>query len=176
MKLRLLLVAALLLSVSTVALAHRAGAAATITPEKIARIRSRCVENQAALNRLHQTDAFLRNDRGNLYRTISDKLMVPLNRRLASNQLDGGALLSITANYNDEYNKFYDQYIQYDNALSKVLEIDCNREPVAFYNALLTARDKRNELSKINQSIKDLVRQYGAAFTDFKTTYDKDHS
>lgn len=170
------MVAALLFGVILVASAHHAGAAATITPEKIARIRSRCVENQAALNRLHQTDAFLRNDRGNLYRTISDKLMVPLNRRLASNQLDGGALLTITADYNDAYTKFYDQYIQYDNALSKVLEIDCTREPVAFYNALLVAREKRNDLSKTNQNIKDLVRQYGTTFTDFKAAYDKEHS
>jgi hypothetical protein len=176
MKFRLFIVAALLLGMSSVVSVHQAGAAATITPEKIARIRSRCVENQAALNRLHQTDAFLRNDRGNLYRTISDKLMVPLNRRLASNQLDGGALLTITADYNSQYNKFYDQYIEYDNSLSKVLGIDCTREPVAFYNALLDAREKRIELSKTNQSIKDLVRQYGTAFTDFKTAYEKDHS
>lgn len=175
MKFRLLLVVSLLIGIGSILVVHQAGAAATITPEMIARIRSRCVENQAALNRLHQTDAFLRNDRGNLYRTISDKLMVPLNRRLASNQLDGGALLTIAADYNDQYNKFYDQYIQYDNSLSKVLEIDCTREPVAFYNALLDARDKRSELSKTNQNIKDLIRQYGAAFTDFKTTYDKEH-
>jgi len=166
----------LLLGACMVMSVREAGAAATITPEKIARIRSHCVENQAALNRLHQTDAFLRNDRGNLYRTISDKLMVPLNRRLASNQLDGGALLTITADYNEAYTKFYDQYIQYDNALSKVLEINCTREPVAFYNALLIAREKRNELSKTNQTIKDLVRQYGATFTDFKAAYDKEHS
>ena len=170
------MVAALLLGAGLFVSAGQAEAAATITPEKMARIRSRGVENQAALNRLHQTDAFLRNDRGNLYRTISDKLMVPLNRRLASNQLDGGALLTITADYNEAYTKFYDQYIQYDNALTKVLEIDCTREPVAFYNALLTAREKRNELSKTNQTIKNLVRQYGTTFTDFKTAYDKEHS
>ncbi len=176
MKFRLLMAVTLLLGACMVMSVREAGAAATITPEKIARIRSHCVENQAALNRLHQTDAFLRNDRGNLYRTISDKLMVPLNRRLASNQLDGGALLTITADYNEAYTKFYDQYIQYDNALSKVLEINCTREPVAFYNALLIAREKRNELSKTNQTIKDLVRQYGATFTDFKAAYDKEHS
>lgn len=177
MKFRVLVAVALLVGVGVVGLSFRhAGAAAVITPEKIARIRAHCVENQAALNRLHQTDAFLRNDRGNLYRTISDKLMVPLNRRLASNQLDGAALLTITAEYNDQYNKFYDQYIQYDNALSKVLGIDCSREPVAFYNALLDARDKRDTLSKTNEAIKDLIRQYGTAFTDFKTVYDKEHS
>lgn len=152
-----------------------AQAAATITPEVIQRIQTRCIENQASLNRLHQTDAFLRNDRGNLYRTIGDKLMVPLNRRLASNQLDGGALLSITSDYNTEYNRFYQAYIDYDNALSKVLETDCNREPVTFYNALLDARQKRIKLSEHNAKIKEYIRSYGVAFTDFKTAHDKEH-
>jgi hypothetical protein len=151
-------------------------AASTVTPEVIERIKNRCVENQAALNRLHQTDAFLRNDRGNLYRTISDKLMVPLNRRLAANQLDGGALLTITSDYNNEYTKFYKTYIDYDNSLSRVLDIDCAREPVSFYNALLETRQKRNSLSESNLKIKELIRRYGTTFTDFKATYDKENS
>lgn len=154
----------------------KSASATTITPEMITRIKAHCVENQATLNRLHQTDAFLRNDRGDLYRTISDKLMVPLNRRLASNQLDGGELLTIAANYNTEYNTFYNAYIDYDNALSKVLDIDCNQQPVAFYNALLDARDKRDDLSKSNLAIKNLVRQYGQAFSSFKANYQKDNS
>ncbi len=150
-------------------------AAATVSPELITRIKTHCIENQATLNRLHQTDAFLRTDRGNLYRTISDKLMIPLNRRLASNKLDGGALLTITADYNTQYNKFYDAYIDYDNSLSKVLKIDCSEQPVAFYNGLLDAREKRAELSKINLQIKEYVRQYGKTFTDLKQSY-KDNS
>lgn len=154
----------------------KAQAAATITPEVITRIKSRCVETQATLNRLHQTDAFLRNDRGNLYRTIGDKLMVPMNRRLASNQLDGGPLLTITSDYNSEYNRFYRAYIDYDNALSAVLETDCSREPVTFYNVLLDAREKRVKLSESNSRIKDYIRQYGATFSTFKTDFDKDNS
>jgi hypothetical protein len=176
MKLRILVLTMLVVGTGSIALqARQADAAATVAPEVIARVRSHCVENLAGLNRLHQTDAFLRNDRGDLYRTISDKLMVPLNRRLASNQLDGGNLITIAANYNTEYGKFYNAYISYDNSLSKLLKIDCDREPVAFYNALLDARTKRAELSKINQSIKDLVRQYGVEFTNFRMNYEKEN-
>src|SRR5690606_27114566 len=86
------------------------GAVTEITPEKIEKIKTNCTQNQASLNRLHQTDAFLRTNRGELYRTIADKLMVPLNRRLASHQLDAGQLLGITANLNDEYRIFFDAY------------------------------------------------------------------
>src|SRR5690348_9074125 len=111
MRLRMLVLAALALGIFFILPSTKADAATTIEPQVIERIKSHCIENQAALNRLHQTDAFLRNDRGNLYRTIGDKLMVPLNRRLASNQLDGGALLTITSDYNAEYNRFYRAYI-----------------------------------------------------------------
>lgn len=151
-------------------------ATTTVTPEVINRIRSRCIENQGTLNRLHKTDAFIRNDRGNLYRTIGDKLMVPLNRRLASNQLDGGALLTITSDYKTEYNRFYRAYIEYDNALSKVLDIDCNREPVTFYNALTDAREKRVKVSESITKLKDLIRKYGVSFADFKAEYEKENA
>ena len=171
MRLSVAVIFALVLGAIFMSSASRANAAVTITPEMVERIKAHCIENQANLNRLHQTDAFLRNDRGNLYRTIADKLMVPLNRRLASNQLDGAALLSITSDYNTEYNRFYQAYIEYDNSLSKVLEIDCTREPVTFYNALLDAREKRTKLSASNQKLKGFVRSYGAEFAQFKKTF-----
>ena len=148
--------------------------AVTITPEKIEKIKTHYTENQATLNRLHQTDAFLRTNRGELYRTIGDKLMVPLNRRLASNQLDAGNLLTITADYNKEYRTFFNAYIQYDNAMSKLLSVDCNNEPVSFYNALLDAREKRKVLSTSNQAILEYIRSYGTEFTEFKTNYEAD--
>ncbi len=176
MRLRILALVALILGAFFIVANQPVQAAATITPEVVARIRTRCIENQATLNRLHQTDAFIRNDRGDLYRTISDKLMVPLNKRIASNQLDGGALLTITSDYNSEYNRFYRAYIDYDIALSKVLDTDCTREPVTFYNALLDARAKRIKLSESALKIKDLIRQYGASFTDFKANYEKENA
>lgn len=156
--------------------AQTTSAATAVTPEVIQRIKSRCTENSAALNRLHKTDAFIRTDRGNLYRTISDKLMVPLNRRLAANQQDGSGLLTITSNYNDEFTKFSKAYVEYDNSLAKVLEIDCSKEPVAFYTALIDARTKRTALSVNNQRIKEYIREYGVSFTDLKQKIEQENS
>lgn len=151
---------------------QQASAAVDITPEKIEKIKAHCIENQATLNRLHQTDAFLRTNRGELYRTIADKLMIPLNRRLASNQLDAGKLLTITADFDKEYRVFFDSYIQYDNAMTKLLAVDCVKEPVSFYSALVDAREKRVTLSKSNQAIQGYIRTYGVEFTNFKTDYE----
>lgn len=171
MRMRTLIISAIGLAAAAVFL-HQPANAVTITPEKIEKVKTHCTQNQASLNRLHQTDAFLRTNRGELYRTIADKLMVPLNRRLASNQLDAGSLLTITADYNNEYRTFFDAYIQYDNAMSKLLKIDCNKEPVSFYNGLVDAREKRIELSKSNKAIQGYIQTYGVEFTKFKESYE----
>lgn len=72
-----------------------------ITDAQIKTIKMHCTDILASLNSLQQNDTLLRHDRGELYRTLSDKLMVPLNQRIASNQLDGADLVKTTANYND---------------------------------------------------------------------------
>lgn len=174
MRLRIIAVLALISGAFFVVSQQSAYAAepSTISPEVINRVKARCIENQGTLNRLHKTDAFIRIDRGSLYQTIGDKLMVPLNRRLASNQLDPGKLLTITSDYKAEYDEFYQAYIDYDNALSRVLDIDCTREPVTFYNALIEARSKRAELSASIGRLKAQIRDYGVNFTDFKTKYE----
>lgn len=174
MRIKVFVVAAILSGVFALLTVNQpTNAATTITEEKIEKIKNRCTENQATLNRLHQTDAFLRTNRGELYRTISDKLMVPLNRRLASNQLDAGSLLTITADYNEQYRVFFDAYISYDNAMSKLLTMDCNLQPVSFYNALVDAREQRMLLSASNQAILESIRNYGSEFTAFKTKFEE---
>lgn len=146
-----------------------------ITQEKIAHIREHCVENQASLNRLRQNDAFLRTDRGTLYRTISDKLMVPFNQRLVSNRLDGAQLIAISADFTDEYDRFYAAYVNYASSLTQLLAIDCSRQPVTFYSTLLKTRANRSKLAESNQKLKTLVRQYGDAFKAFEAEYRKEH-
>ena len=172
MWLRALLVGLIALGGLFVVFNQSANAVNVIDPDKIEKIKNHCTENQATLNQLHQTDAFRRINRGELYRTIGDKLMVPLNRRLAASQLDAGSLLTITADYNNEYRVFFNAYIQYDNAMTKLLSVDCSKEPVTFYNALVEAREKRGVLSKSNQTLQDFIRTYGTEFATFKADYE----
>lgn len=148
-----------------------ASAAVIVTPERIANIRVNCVENQASLNRLHQTDTSLRNNRGNLYRSIGDKLMSPLNARIKSNDLDASKLTKITVAYNDAYGRFFKDYIAYDEALTKLLSVNCTKEPVAFYNALLDAREKRDELSASNKELVRLISEYKKEFDAFHADF-----
>lgn len=142
-----------------------------VSPEKIDLIKTHCTENQATLNTLHQNDTFLRTNRGDVYRTVNDKLMLPFNQRLAANQLDGGQLITTAATFKAAYARFFDSYISYDNALVEVLKIDCKEKPEKFYTALTNAREKRAELSEANQAIVRIINDYYKAFKDFKTNF-----
>lgn len=158
-------------SLFSLAFMHPTGAELVVSEAQIAAIKQNCVTNQAALNQLHQTDAFLRIDRGNLYRTISDKLMVPLNRRMASNRLDASALVRTTSQFNTEYKTFYQAYIAYDNRISRLLSIDCTKEPVKFYNALISAREARQYLYESNQRLVTHATDYKQQFDAFRVDF-----
>lgn len=139
-----------------------------ITDVQLRAIRAQCTELQATLHRVHQGDALLRHNRGQLYKTISDKLMVPLNQRIASNQLDGSSLVSVTATYNTTYQSFYDSYKAYENAISSAMRIDCSKNPTQFYDAVADARQKRMKLHADSSKLVSLAGQYKKAFDTFR--------
>lgn len=140
-----------------------------ITDQQIQAIRTNCTEIQATLNRLQQSDLLLRTNRGELYRTVADKLMVPLNQRIAANQLDGGELVAITAAFNAKYGDFYDAYKEYDVTLVAASQIDCTKRPTQFYDAIAAARTKRQELHKTNEELVQLIADYWTEFKAFRT-------
>jgi len=166
-----ILVVSSIAAIVAVSFAWQANAAVIVTPERVGRIKTNCVENQASLNRLHQTDTSLRNNRGNLYRSIGDKLMSPLNARISSNDLDASKLTKITVAYNDAYGRFFKDYIAYDESLTELLSINCTKEPVAFYNALLDTREKRDELSVSNKELVRLIGEYKKEFDSFRAEF-----
>ncbi len=132
-----------------------------ITDAQINLIKTNCVDLKARLSRLHDNDLLLRTNRGNLYRLLSEKLMVPLNQRAASHQVDASALVKISAEYNEAYKKFYTSYSDYDASLSQVLTIDCESAPTTFYSQIEDARAKREALHAASQALVQLAGQYG---------------
>lgn len=173
MKKRLIVTAALVLVFGTGILgvftrtAH--GDDSVITDDQIQVIKSRCTDIQATLNQLHQNDALLRVNRGAVYQAISDKLMVPLNQRIASNQLDGGDLVRITADYNGAYQHFYNAFKDYDTALTNAMGIDCTKQPTTFYSQLNDARAKRLTLQAASQRLVQLAANYKTTFDQVKS-------
>lgn len=140
-----------------------------ITDAQISAIRTHCTDIQGTLNRLKQADTLLRYNRGQLYRTIVDKLMSPLNQRIASNQLDGSELVATTAAYNKEYQVFFNAYKEYDIGLSQLFTIDCRKQPTTFYDKLSDVREKRIKLHDSSVKMTELAAQYKKQFDTFRT-------
>lgn len=139
-----------------------------ITDVQLQAIRARCSELHASLNRVYQSDKVFRHDRGQLYRTVSDKLMVPLNQRIASNQLDGSGLVAVAAQYNATYDDFYEAYKSYEQALVKAMAINCTKNPTQFYDSVADAREKRIVLQTYNNKLVELASKYKSEFDIFR--------
>lgn len=144
-----------------------------MTDAQIAQIKSSCVGAKNTITRLHANDALLRVNRGQMYESITTKLMTRFNARVDSNHLDSKDLETVSQNYDTALTTFRTDYQAYEESLSNALNIDCINQPVTFYDGVADARTKRSQVHvdviKLNQYIDD----YSAAFSAFTTNFYK---
>ena len=148
---------------------------APMTEAHIARIKNNCSEAQTSLNQLHASDALLRVNRGQLYESISVKLMAPFNSRIALNRLDGADLVSTATDYERELADFRIKYQQYEEAMSQTLRINCTNEPVAFYDSVSDTREKRQKVHDATMTLHRTIADYKAQFESFAKNYQEKH-
>jgi len=145
---------------------------APMTEAHIARIRSNCIDAQATLNRLHTSDALQRVNQGQLYESISTKLMAPFNSRVALARLDGVTLVSLATTYDQQLAAFRTNYQQYEEGISSLLNMNCTNQPVAFYDAVADVRTKRQIVHDNVVSLQKTVQDYQNAFEDFAKRFE----
>lgn len=140
-----------------------------MTDAQINQIKSSCVGAKTIMAQLHANDALLRVNRGQMYESMTTKLMSRFDDRVDSNHLNSKYLVSVDQDYNDALTSFRNDYQVYEESLSSALKIDCTKEPVSFYDAVADARTKRaqvhNDVVKLNQDID----QYKSTFESFVT-------
>lgn len=163
-----LLVAALL---SSVAFGIVSAQTATMTDAQIAQIRTSCVSAINTLNQLHANDALLRVNQGQVYESMSTKLMSRFNSRVTSNHLDGKDLIAVSQNYDTASTTFRDDYMVYEVQLSSALAIDCSKEPVSFYDAVAAARIKRAQVHADVVSLNHYIDDYSTAVDSFEANF-----
>lgn len=132
------------------------------------RLQAQCDTIQTTLRRLHTNDSLLRVNIGQMYNSISVRLMARLNSRLALNRIDSTRFVEISGRFDQERSTFSDSYSQYETSLSALIKIDCKARPTEFYASLLTARDARLRLSTSVQALNDSVREYQVAVEDLR--------
>ena len=131
-----------------------------LSEPQIAAIRANCHSIQSALTRIHTNDALSRVHLGQEYETISTKFMAPMNSRVALSKLDGVALTKTTVEFNDNLTTFRSRYQQYEQSLLHTIQMKCTDQPVAFYDAIVTARDNRALVKETVDLLGGLVTQY----------------
>lgn len=159
-----------LVAVSLVSVAVFSGVSAqgaSMNEEQINRIRTSCVSAKNTLNRLHASDALLRVNRGQIYESMSTKLMARFNSRATSNRFDAKDLLNVARDYGSSLTDFRTDYISYEVQLANALQIDCLKEPVSFYDAVALARTNRAKVHADVVRLHQYIDDYATAFNEF---------
>lgn len=154
-----LLIISLILSATfcSVALSNVFAQTVPMTDQQVELIRNGCTSTKSTLNQLHSSDALLRVNIGQIYESMSAKLMENFNSRVALNNYDGVSLVVATTSYQQLLDSFRTDYMIYEKQLSSAISIDCSSQPVSFYDAVALAKIKRelvhNDVIALNQSL-----------------------
>ncbi|PID33043.1 hypothetical protein CR969_02820 [Candidatus Saccharibacteria bacterium] len=127
---------------------------------QIDRLQSRCDSIMPTLRQLHTTDALLRVNIGQVYNGVSSNLMVRLNSRLALNRIDSTKFVDITNRFESSRSEFSSSYNEYEEAMAKLLKIDCKSKPTEFYAQLIKTRDARKKLANRVENLNNLLSEY----------------
>jgi hypothetical protein len=164
-------IATLIIALSPLSVLKVAAQEAPITDDQISRIRSNCVSTVSTLNQLHASDALLRVNRGQLYESISSKLMVPFNTRVSQTAYSTSDLKSITNSYQHTLDAFRTDYQTYEQQLSDTLNINCSNQPVEFYDSVLSAETDRTQVYTDTTKLDQYITQYQTAVSNFELNY-----
>lgn len=160
-------IATLSLAVSSPAWAQTVGGESSSSAPLDA-IQANCQTIRTALNRLHNNDAIVRVNTGQVYNDISSRLMARLNSRLVLNKIDAAELVALTSRFEKGRSSFSSRYNEYEAALSGLLKIDCKTQPTDFYSHLTLARDTRLKLSSSVRELNDIIAEYGTKVEKIK--------
>lgn len=144
---------------------------ATVSEEQAKQIKASCVSTKATLSRLHSSDALMRVNAGQIYESISTKLMDGFNARVSNNSMNNAGLIFVSNDYEAQLDTFRNDYITYEGQLSKAINTDCANQPADFYNAILDARTKRGDVYGDVVKLNQYIDSYSSAVNKFEKEY-----
>jgi Rps23 Pro-64 3,4-dihydroxylase Tpa1-like proline 4-hydroxylase len=144
---------------------------APMAEQQVELIRNNCTSAKTTLNQLHSSDALLRVNRGQIYESMSTKLMEKFDSRVSSNGMDNSELALIVDSYGTVMNSFRSDYIVYEKQLTSTIGIDCLKHPTTFYDAVVLAKTERNQVHSDVLKLNQLIDQYQAAVLRLETNY-----
>lgn len=143
---------------------------AVLSDTELNYIKSNCIPAKNTLNQLHASDALLRVNRGQVYESITTKLMQRFAHRVENNKLDASSINAVLANYTAALAAFRADYIVYEQSLTTAIHADCSTSPSDFYGAVSEAKSRRLVVHSDIERLNSLIDQYQHEFTNIKTT------
>lgn len=141
-----------------------------LTDAQISAIQANCNAVKVNLELLHGNDAVFYVNMSQRYNGIAQRLMAPMNSRIALNGMDGVALTKVTVEYNEGVQAFTRQYAIYEKSLQRAIDTDCQTKPVEFYSAVSVARVNREDLADVVSSLYEIGGEYSKEVALFKKT------
>lgn len=143
-------------------------AAEPLNDTQIEMIRQNCLAAQGSMQRLEQSEAVSRRNRGVSYESAL-RLMAALNSRIAINKLNAPNLSSITSDVEKKRTEFTEKYLAYNNSFTVTMKLaNCREQPVTFYDYLTQTRELRTALSSTIDDIDRLLDQYQVELDSLK--------
>ena len=164
------------IAISGIFLINASAQGVPMTDQQVQQIRDNCLSTKNTLNQLHASDALLRVNMGQIYESVGTKLMDGFNNRISNNNYNDVDLVSATKNYRTMLDAFRTDYKTYEEQLTKTLDIDCQKEPAVFYDEILLARIKRNQVSLDIKNLNQDIEQYQVVVTQFEKDFQAKNS
>ena len=147
-----------------------------LTESQIETIRTNCNYTQKSLMRIQASDALARVNLGREYETIFTRMMTPMNSRVVLNSMDATGLVGTATSFSNQLNHFRTLYQQYDQLMDQAKGINCNNQPVQFYDTVNSARDKRIEVAQSVTTLNRLLDDYRSGIDGLNKQLSKDGS
>jgi hypothetical protein len=147
------LLLAALLAVPVVAQAQDTAAARRHT------ISERCQNIQLLLNELQRRDLVSRTNLGREYESTA-RLFTAFIQRVRNNNLNVQEFERLASQFNDATSQFRSAYVQYDDSLIKLQEIDCRAKPGDFDSQLAQTRTLRDATEGSSTHAAAIAGQY----------------
>lgn len=136
-----------------------------IEDSRIDLIRNNCVAAQGAMQRVLASDRVTRINRGRAYEDTL-RLLAAFNSRASLNTYNVSELVEYTSTLETQFTAFKTQYLDYEQKLKSVIDMNCKDQPAEFYNNLQRARAAR-------ESIQKSIDNIDKTLTDYRTGLDK---
>lgn len=106
-------------------------------------ISDRCQSLQQLLDELQRRDLVSRTNLGREYENVA-RLLSAFNQRVKSNNLNAQPFEQLTADFNSATSQFRSAYVEYDDSLIALRQIDCKQKPAEFDAQLTRTRELRD--------------------------------